>query len=108
MDPREFTEIVDRIKAARVMRGLGSRELAKRAGLSSAAVSRLETRKVEGLEVATLVQIADALGVRREWLLTGEGSPDPSKRRDSGARVSQKTQETQVVSEASKESDSLG
>jgi transcriptional regulator with XRE-family HTH domain len=85
------------------MRGLGSRELSKLSGLSAAAVSRLETRKVHGIDVATLVQIADALGVRRAWLLTGEGEPDRGVRRDSSTKTISKKPENVVVSTETKD-----
>lgn len=103
MNPKEFSDIVDRIRSARIMRGLGSRELSKLSGLSSAAVSRLETRKVDGIEVSTLVQIADALGVRRAWLLTGEGGPETGPRKDSSTKTATKKTEIPIVSTESKE-----
>lgn len=72
---RDISAIADRILAARTIRGLGSRELARLAGMSSAATSRVENYR-RGISVQTVFRFADALKVRRAWLVTGDGKMD--------------------------------
>ena len=72
---RDISKIADRVLAARTLRGLGSRELARLAGMSAAATSRVE-RYRRGITVQTVFRLADALRVRRAWLITGEGRMD--------------------------------
>jgi ribosome-binding protein aMBF1 (putative translation factor) len=69
---RDISKIADRVLAARTLRGLGSRELARLAGMSAAATSRVEHYR-RGITVQTVFRLADALRVRRAWLITGEG-----------------------------------
>lgn len=60
--------LADRIRRARVMRGLSLREVAARAGLSPQAISKYE----RGLDVPTsksLIKLGKALGVGVEYLL---------------------------------------
>lgn len=48
-------------------------ELARRSGLDSGRISRLQVEdRVQKLSVNTVAEIAYALGVRLGWLLTGE------------------------------------
>lgn len=65
----------DRVKAARIAAGLGVRELARRAGLAPATVSRVEAgQRDETPSAATVAALADALRVDGMILLTG-GQP---------------------------------
>lgn len=72
----DLRAIATRLAAARAFRGLGSRELGSLAGVSEATVSSIEGGRVLGLEVVTAYRLADALRVRRAWLLTGDGLPE--------------------------------
>ena len=56
-------EIGHRMQALRKERGLTMRELAERTGLSQGQVSRLENGR-QGFRSATLMRLAEALGVR--------------------------------------------
>lgn len=67
----------ERIRTTREARGLSQREVAGRAGLSHAALSKLETGQRPRAEAWALLKIARVLGVSLDWLLSGEG-PEPS------------------------------
>lgn len=54
---------------------MSARELCAAAELSTAAVSQLEHAVCDGIELATIAAVADALGVRRAWLAYGDGKP---------------------------------
>lgn len=74
--PPDLLAIAKRLEMARAWRGLGSRELGEDASLSEATVSSIENERVAGVEVATLFKLADALKVRRAWLICGDGLPE--------------------------------
>ena len=60
-----------RLTQAREELGISGRELRERTGTD---VSRLEGgKRLSGVSAATVIVLARALGVRVEWLLTGEG-----------------------------------
>lgn len=61
-------EIGERVKQARIARGLSQAELAEILGLSDAYISKLETGK-NAMSVTVLVKLSDALGVSADWLL---------------------------------------
>jgi len=61
-----------RIRQERQKREWSLRELARRAGVSSAAVSLIETEKRETPGVETVKAIADALGVTVDALLADD------------------------------------
>ena len=64
-----------RVSKLREQQGLTTTELAKRVGISQAQISRLENGK-QGFRSATLVRIAQALGVRPAHFWTDEeGEP---------------------------------
>lgn len=65
----------NRIKIARKRRGLTQSKLARLSGTLQATISALERYDRKTAQRST--EIAQALGVRLEWLLTGEGSMDP-------------------------------
>ena len=72
----EGVRIGDRIKALRKQQGLTQRKLAQAAaGLSSAAISQIERGDADP-NANTLHQIAKALRVTTDFLLTGEKSID--------------------------------
>jgi transcriptional regulator with XRE-family HTH domain len=66
------TKLADRIKEARVQRGLSQAQLAAMAGVRQSAIGNLEA----GIRKSThnVLEIARALGVRPEWLQDGIGS----------------------------------
>lgn len=66
------TEPGGRIRRQRREIGWSQAELAKKAGLSPSFLSEVETGK-RGISGSNLVRIAEALGVRAGFLLTGEG-----------------------------------
>lgn len=62
----------DRLRQLRQRRNLKQSELASKAGMSTVHYGRYERGEVEP-SAGTLTQIAEALGVTRDYLLTGEG-----------------------------------
>lgn len=89
--------LADRIKEARKAKGLGIVQLDQEAQVSQGTVTRYEKgqRGVgSGGDGETLRKLAKALGVRVDWLLTGEGpmvdaprTDDPLPRRTEAARI---------------------
>ena len=80
-----------RIKVAREAKGWTQNDLTKAAGLSEGLISRLE-RGERNLGTRASEPIARALGVRREWLLSGEGdmwvaNPTTLPNRDKAAQI---------------------
>jgi transcriptional regulator with XRE-family HTH domain len=75
--PRKVEDVVDakrgigeRIKQARLQAGLQQFEVAKRCGVSRAAVSNWE--RGQGIRSQKLIEYARVAGVPAEWLITGE------------------------------------
>ena len=64
----------NRVKEARLLRGIGQVDLAKCAGVGQTAISALEQRDSETSKFTQ--QIAKCLGVNPDWLATGKGEPD--------------------------------
>ena len=64
----------DRIRSARLERGMSPSGLAKAVGVTSAAVSRWEKGQVKNLRMEHLFSIANLLQVDPEWLATGRGN----------------------------------
>ncbi|HEU4406398.1 MAG TPA: helix-turn-helix transcriptional regulator [Polyangiaceae bacterium] len=72
-----LAERIDWILGAR---NLSARELAKNAGLSHTYIGLLlkgERGDQNGLTSSSARKIADAAGVDLNWLITGEGEPEP-------------------------------
>ena len=65
----------ERLRWAREKAGQGSARLSIEAGLSHAAVSRLESREDAGIEALTAFRLADILGVDARWLVCGDRDP---------------------------------
>lgn len=63
----------ERITAARKAAGLSKSELARRLGRSPSAVTQWESGETKALRGESLIGIAQATGVRAEWLETGRG-----------------------------------
>jgi len=74
--------LADRVRLMRKKRGWIQKELSTRAGLSNSYVSMLERggeiygAVINNPKVETVEKLAQALGVRSEWLAFGIG-PDP-------------------------------
>jgi transcriptional regulator with XRE-family HTH domain len=64
--------LCDRLKTARLRAGLSQAELAKRVGVSSAAVGQWETDDTNPSN-ANMRTVADVLSVSVEWLASGRG-----------------------------------
>lgn len=64
----------NRVREARIRRGLTQDQLAKRAGMSQAAIHNLEKRDSQSSRF--IMELAQALAVSPEWLRTGEGMRD--------------------------------
>jgi transcriptional regulator with XRE-family HTH domain len=58
-----------RVKELRVALGLTQAELADRAGVRRATVSRIENAQVSGIDFSTLERLADVLGVEPGLLI---------------------------------------
>ncbi len=69
------TLIAARIREARREKGFSQNNLAVALGLHPMTVSKWE-RSLVTPTLETLVDIESALGVRKEWILTGEGGMD--------------------------------
>lgn len=67
-------EIKDRVARLRHAKGWTQKELAKAAGVKQQNIQQIEAGKVRSPRF--LLSLAEALGVRPHWLMTGLGSPD--------------------------------
>lgn len=77
-----------RIKELRVALGLTQAELAARAGVRRATVSRIENSHVTGIDFAVLERLAGALGVEPGMLISRmpSGAGTAERRRSRGRR----------------------
>lgn len=66
------TTLAERLKEARKMRGLTQKALGDLIGVSQAAIQKIETGRAN--QTTKLVELANALKVKPEWLSSGEGS----------------------------------
>ncbi|MCX8049215.1 MAG: helix-turn-helix domain-containing protein [Methylohalobius sp.] len=76
--PQRLKTLADRIQYGLAINHLSQSELARRVGLTPQAIQHLCSGKAQTTRYAA--QIAHALGVRTDWLLTGQGpitSPTP-------------------------------
>lgn len=73
--PFNLTTVAGRLRYARSLRGVGSREACSLAGLSHSAVYAIENSATggDGASVATLRSLGTVLGVAPEWLAFGVG-----------------------------------
>ncbi|SCC65561.1 Phage repressor protein C, contains Cro/C1-type HTH and peptisase s24 domains [Kosakonia oryziphila] len=65
------TTLAERLKEARILRGLTQKALGDLIGVSQAAIQKIETGKAN--QTTKLVDLANALMVRPEWLSSGDG-----------------------------------
>lgn len=66
-------EVVTELVALRAARGLTQEDIATRIGCSQGRISKLESSTHAALNLATLVEYADAVGFRVEMTLAGKG-----------------------------------
>lgn len=73
-----WSDMAERIRSAIDQSGLTPAELARRCGVTRAAVVQwADTGKISAVQIADL---ANAAGVDAEWLLTGKGGYSPEDR----------------------------
>ena len=72
---KDLAGVAERVTRARKQKHWTIDQLAEAIGKSQSSVSRIEQGVVLHIEVGTAWRIADALGVSRNWLLSGEGEP---------------------------------
>lgn len=70
--------VASRVRYARELAGLSQRQLSVAAGLSHSTVNCVEAGTAD-TRLGTVEAIARALGVSRDWLLTGLGEPPKRK-----------------------------
>ena len=76
--PPELLGLPTRLRYSRERQGLTLTALAERSGISLSQLSRLESgERVVGIEAATVLRLAAALGEPVGWLLADEGHPSP-------------------------------
>jgi transcriptional regulator with XRE-family HTH domain len=63
-------KIGDQLKRERIAQTMTQAELAKKAGISAAALSRIETNEADP-HVSTIRKLSDALGVEPRYLIEG-------------------------------------
>ncbi len=91
-----MNSLADRLKLALSARNWTQDDLAQRAGLSQVAVHKLLTGKAVSTRKGP--EIADALGIRLDWLLTGKGNMTPSDSvEERGSDYSTDGQETVIA-----------
>ena len=67
------TPIMVRIEELRTARNWSQAELARRAGVPQATISRIEARKTGGISFNTLAKLAKALGCDPGYLIVKKG-----------------------------------
>lgn len=75
------TTIGERIKQARKSKKVTLVDLGAKIGISASSISKIEIG-INNPADRTVKLIAQALGVREDWLKTGEGDPDAGVDRD--------------------------
>lgn len=70
-----------RIRELRLALGLTQAELAARAGVRRATLSRLENARVTAIDLGVLEKVADLFGVEPGFLLSRSPSPPPGLHR---------------------------
>lgn len=67
----------ERLKAARIERGLSQEKLGLAVGITKATVSQIEDGSIK--RTTHVVRLAEVLGVSPKWLESGEGSMDAGR-----------------------------
>ena len=63
----------ERVKKARKAAGLSQAEMSRRLGISTAAMSMIETGQTKTLKASTLTALERVTGYSGEWLVSGRG-----------------------------------
>ena len=77
----DLSTVSGRLKHARAVRKVGSRDLASAAELSPNAVSVIEYRVGFDIRCATALALAEALNVDPAWLAWGRGRPPRARKK---------------------------
>lgn len=89
----------ERLVKMRNLRGMNQSDLAVRAGISKSVLSRLESFVRDSTEAETVLRLADALGVRPEWLWWGRGPTEPDQAERRFAELRRKLESKEVLDE---------
>lgn len=73
--------IGNRLKEAKVISGLTGNEIAKKAEMSPAQISRMFNYKNTNMTISSILALSDAMGVSPAWLAFGIGEPTIKKTR---------------------------
>ena len=76
--PPELLTLPGRLKYARERAGLTATAVAERSNIDLSQISRFEREPRPGIEAATLIRLAQALGVQVGWLAADEGTLPPA------------------------------
>ena len=77
--PPQLLTLPARLKYARERTGMTATALAERAEMDLSQISRLESgERAGGIEAATVIRLAQALGVPIGWLAADEGQLPPA------------------------------
>lgn len=68
-----MSALSDRVREARERAGITPAELARRAGVSQAAISKIESGQTKTLKASTVMAIAAATDCSASWLESGKG-----------------------------------
>ena len=71
--------IGNKIKSARIAKGLTQEELGKLLGLQKSAIAKYENGRVVNIKRSTLKKISDILDIRPSELIFGEGQEQPAE-----------------------------
>lgn len=91
-DPMKTTNLAERLKLAMEARNMSQASLAEAAGISQPSVWKITSGRTQSSK--KLVEIANALRVRPEWLLNGSGNMDEQYSNSKGDYHYDKTERT--------------
>lgn len=74
--------LIDALRSCRIRLGYGYSDVAERAGVDRATLSKLESGALTNPTVQTLSRYAEALGVRLSWRVTYEPPPGPAQQQE--------------------------
>ena len=72
-------EIGNRLNEAKTLSGLSGIQIAEKAEMSSAQISRMLNGKNANMTISTIYNLAEVLGVDPAWLAFGVGEPTKKK-----------------------------
>jgi transcriptional regulator with XRE-family HTH domain len=76
--PPELLTLPGRLRYARERSGLTATAVAERSKIDLSQISRFEREARPGIEAATIIRLAEALGVPVGWLAADEGQLPPA------------------------------